>query len=103
MDLVHILILALLGVLGGMLSGLVDGGGGIIFVPALIYAGGWDIKEAVAASLGVVVFACLSGTLRKPKSEDPVNWRVAAVLSATAAPGSLNGGYISQVSSETAA
>ena len=76
MDVVQLLILAALGFSGGMFSGLVDGGGGIIFVPALIYAGGWDIKEAVAASLVVVIFASLSGTLRNLKSEDPVNWRV---------------------------
>ncbi len=79
MDVAQLLILAALGVLGGMLSGLVDGGGGIIFVPALVYAAGWDIKEAVAASLVVVVFASLSGTLRNLKSEDPINWRVAAL------------------------
>src|SRR3712207_6792986 len=84
-----------------MFSGLVDGGGGIIFVPALIYAGGWDIKEAVAASLVVVIFSSLSGTLRNLKSEDPVNWRVAALLSSTAAPASLIGVYISHVSPDT--
>lgn len=67
MDVAQLLILAALGVLGGMFSGLVDGGGGIIFVPALVYAAGWDIKEAVAASLVVVVFASLSGTLRNLK------------------------------------
>ena len=101
MDVVQLLILAALGVLGGMFSGLVDGGGGIIFVPALVYAAGWDIKEAVAASLVVVVFASLSGTLRNLKSEDPINWRVAALLSSTAAPASLIGVYISRVSPET--
>jgi len=100
-DVVQLLILAALGVLGGVLSGLVDGGGGIIFVPALVYAAGWDIKEAVAASLVVVIFASLSGTLRNLKSEDPVNWRVAALLSSTAAPASLIGVYISRASPET--
>ena len=34
MELVQFLILAALGLLGGTLSGLVNGGGGIIFVPA---------------------------------------------------------------------
>ncbi len=101
MDVAQLLILAVLGVLGGMLSGLVDGGGGIIFVPALVYAAGWDIKEAVAASLVVVIFASLSGTLRNLKSEDPVNWRVAALLSSTAAPASLIGVYISRISPDT--
>ncbi len=41
MDVVQLLILAALGLLGRVLSGLVDdGGGGIIFVPALVYAAG---------------------------------------------------------------
>jgi sulfite exporter TauE/SafE len=84
-----------------VLSGLVDGGGGIIFVPALVYAARWDIKEAVAASLVVVVFASLSGTLRNLKSEDSINWRVAALLSSTAAPASLIGVSVSRVSPET--
>ena len=97
----QLLILAALGVMGGVLSGLVDGGGGIIFVPALVYAAGWDIKEAVAASLVVVIFASLSGTLRNLKSEDHINWRVAALLSSIAAPASLIGVYISRVSPET--
>jgi uncharacterized membrane protein YfcA len=101
MDLVQLLVLAALGLFGGMLSGLVNAGGGIIFVPALVYAAGWGIKEAVAASLVVVVFASLSGTLRNLKSDDPVNWRVAALLSSTAAPASLIGVYISRVSPET--
>jgi uncharacterized membrane protein YfcA len=100
-DVVQLLILAALGFLGGMFSGLVDGGGGIIFVPALVYAAGWGIKEAVAASLVVVVFASLSGTLRNLESEDPINWRVAALLSSTAAPASLIGVYVSRVSPET--
>ena len=100
MEIVQLLILAALGVMGGVLSGLVDGGG-IIFVPALVYAAGWDIKGAVAASLVVVIFASLSGTLRNLKSEDPINWRVAALLSSTAVPASLIGVYISRVSPET--
>jgi uncharacterized protein len=100
-DIVQLLILAAVGVTGGVLSGLVDSGGGIIFVPALVFAGGWDIKEAVAASLVVVIFASLSGTLRNLKSQNPIDWRVAALLSSTAAPASLIGVYVSRVSPET--
>jgi uncharacterized membrane protein YfcA len=100
-DIVQLLILAALGVMGGVRSGLVDGGCGIIFVPALVYAAGWDIKVAVAVSLVVVIFASLPGTLRNLKSEDHINWRVAALLSSIAAPASLIGVYISRVSLET--
>jgi uncharacterized membrane protein YfcA len=50
-DYLQFLILGVIGVIGGILSGLVGVGGGIVFVPGLVYAGGWEIKEAVAASL----------------------------------------------------
>jgi uncharacterized membrane protein YfcA len=62
MDISQLLILASLGLTGGVLSGLVDGGGGIIFVPALVYAVGWEIKEAVAASVLLVLLSAASAT-----------------------------------------
>lgn len=83
-----------------MLSGLVGVGGGIVFVPGLLYAGGWRIQEAVAASLVIIIFSSLSGTIRNAKSADPVNWRVAALLSLAVAPSSLIGVLISRVSPE---
>ena len=92
--------LGLIGVIGGMLSGLVGVGGGIVFVPGLLFAGGWRIQEAVAASLVTIVFGSLSGTIRNARSNDPVNWRVAGLLSLTVAPSSLIGVLISRVSPE---
>ena len=100
MDFVQFLVLGVIGIIGGILSGLVGVGGGIVFVPGLVYAGGWEIKEAVAASLVIIVFSALSGTLRNARSDDPVNWRVAGLLSLTVAPSSLIGVFISRVSPE---
>jgi len=100
MDFVQFLVLGVIGVIGGILSGLVGVGGGIVFVPGLVYAGGWEIKEAVAASLIIIVFSALSGTIRNARSDDPVNWRVAGLLSLTVAPSSLIGVFISRVSPE---
>jgi uncharacterized protein len=100
MDFVQFLVLGVIGVVGGILSGLVGVGGGIVFVPGLVYAGGWEIKEAVAASLVIIVFSALSGTIRNARSDDPVNWRVAGLLSLTVAPSSLIGVFISRVSPE---
>ena len=100
MDYLQFLILGVIGVIGGILSGLVGVGGGIVFVPGLVYAGGWEIKEAVAASLVIIVFSALSGTLRNARSDDPVNWRVAGLLSLTVAPSSLIGVFISRISPE---
>jgi uncharacterized membrane protein YfcA len=100
-DIPQLLILAVLGALGGVLSGMAGVGGGIVFVPALVYVAGWDIKEAVAASLVIIIFSSLSGTIRNQRSEDPVDWRTAAILSSTLAPATLIGVYVSSISSET--
>ena len=100
MDYLEFLFLGVIGVLGGMLSGLVGVGGGAVFVPGLLFAGGWKIQEAVAASLVIIVFSSLSGTIRNARSNDPVNWRVAGLLSLSVAPSSLIGVLISRVSPE---
>ena len=97
MDAMNLLLLAVLGLSGGVLSGLVGVGGGIIFVPVLVYAAGWEIQEAVAASLVLIIFSSLSGTLRNLRSENPVDWRIAGILSAVAAPAALVGVLVSYV------
>jgi uncharacterized protein len=101
LDLLELLILGLAGLFGGVLAGLFGVGGGTVFVPALVYAAGWDIREAVAASLVIIVFSALSGTLRSMRSEAPVNWRAAALFSLTVAPSSLIGVAVSNFFSET--
>jgi uncharacterized membrane protein YfcA len=99
-DYLEFLFLGIIGVFGGMLSGLAGVGGGIVFVPGLVYAGGWNIQDAVAASLVIIIFSSLSGTIRNARSTDPVNWRVAGLLSLAVAPSSLIGVFISRVSPE---
>jgi uncharacterized membrane protein YfcA len=98
MDVLQLLILAVLGLVGGALSGVAGVGGGIVFVPTLVYAAGWNIKEAVAASLVIVIFSSISGTIRNASSEDPVNWRAALLLAASVAPASLIGVFVSTIS-----
>jgi uncharacterized membrane protein YfcA len=97
----QLLILTLLGLVGGALSGLVGIGGAAVFVPSLVYVAGWDIKEAVGASLVITVFTALSGTMRGIRSENPVSWRTFALLSCVVAPSTLVGVAISRFSPET--
>jgi uncharacterized protein len=99
-DYLEFLFLGVIGVVGGILSGLVGVGGGIVFVPGLLYVGGWRIQDAVAASLVIIIFSSLAGTIRNARSADPVKWRVAGLLSLAVAPSSLIGVLISRVSPE---
>jgi uncharacterized protein len=50
-----IIILILVGIAAGMLSGLVGIGGGIIIVPALVYFLGFTQKDAQGTSLGILL------------------------------------------------
>jgi len=101
MDLLQLVFLSVIGVVGGMLAGIVGVGGGIVFVPGLVYAAGWNIKEAVAASLVIIIFSSITGTIRNARSRDPVDWRVATILALAVAPSALIGVAISRVSSDT--
>ncbi len=55
MDTQTILILILVGIAAGMLSGLVGVGGGIIIVPSLVYFIGFSQKTAQGTSLGMIL------------------------------------------------
>src|SRR6186713_2170026 len=50
-----VLILVLIGLFAGMLSGLIGVGGGIIVVPALVYFLGFSQHEAQGTSLGLLL------------------------------------------------
>ena len=54
----------------------------------------------MAASLVVMLFGSLSGTIRDIQSEDLINWRNAALLASTVAPTSLMGMAISRFSAD---
>jgi uncharacterized protein len=50
-----ILIIVLIGLIAGLLSGLVGIGGGIIIVPALVYFIGFSQHQAMGTSLGILL------------------------------------------------
>jgi len=55
MDIQTIIVLVLIGIAAGMLSGLVGVGGGIVIVPALIFFLGFSQKMAQGTSLGILL------------------------------------------------
>jgi uncharacterized protein len=55
MSAVTILLLVVIGIAAGMLSGLVGIGGGIIIVPALVYLLAFSQKQAQGTSLAILL------------------------------------------------
>lgn len=55
MSIQTILIIVLIGLAAGMLSGLVGVGGGIIIVPALVFFLGFSQHQAIGTSLGILL------------------------------------------------
>ncbi|AWB10654.1 hypothetical protein TDSAC_1313 [Thermodesulfobium acidiphilum] len=51
------------GILGGLASGLLGIGGGLVFVPLLTNYAGYSQKEAHATSLGAIIPAAIVGAL----------------------------------------
>jgi uncharacterized membrane protein YfcA len=70
-----------LGLVIGALVGLLGGGGSILAVPALVYAAGQDLPQAVATSLlvvGITALVALLPRLRKGQ----IAWRIALMFGA---------------------
>jgi uncharacterized protein len=90
-----ILIVLIIGLFAGMLSGLVGVGGGIVLVPALIYFLHYDQHRAQGTSLGVLVFpvviiAFLKYYFDLKKTGNPIDFRVIGLLAA----GFVIGGFL---------
>ncbi len=86
------LLVATVGAIAGLLTGLLGVGGGFLIVPALVLTLGFDVRSAVATSLLVIVLNCAAGLaadLLGPKT--PIRWDLAAVFSAAGVAGALVG------------
>jgi uncharacterized membrane protein YfcA len=57
----HILLLVLVGAIGGVFSGALGVGGGIVMVPLLLMLLGFDQRRAAATSLAAIVLSSISG------------------------------------------
>ena len=90
---------ALIGLLGGITSGLFGVGGGVIMVPAMLLALSppiRDIKQAVGTSLVVIVPTAIMGSF-KHHQQGNVHWLTAALLIPSAIIGSYFGAYLTKV------
>ena len=83
------LIAAIIGLVGGVASGLFGIGGGIVMVPAMVYFLGMNIKTAVGTSLAVIIPTAISGSYKHYQLGN-IDWRFAAAL----VPLAIAGGYL---------
>jgi len=87
---------ALIGLGGGLASGLFGVGGGIVMVPAMVLLLGRDIKTAIGVSLTVIVPAACIGVFQHQRFGH-VDWRLAAAIVPLALAGSWCGAWLAKV------
>jgi hypothetical protein len=83
------LIAALIGLAGGVSSGLFGVGGGIVMVPAMVYLLNVNIKTAIGTSLLVIIPTALTGAIKHHQLGN-IDWRMAVSL----APMAIAGGFL---------
>lgn len=94
MDTQMILLLLLVGLVAGMLSGMVGVGGGIIIVPCLVFFLGFSQKMAQGTSLGILLLPIgILGAMQYYK-QGYIDFKVIATISAAFIFGSYFGSKI---------
>jgi uncharacterized membrane protein YfcA len=84
---------AIIGLVGGIASGLFGVGGGIIMVPGMALLLKTDFKVAVGTSLAVIVPTALTGLFKHHQLRQ-VDWGLAAFLAPAAIIGGLIGPWL---------
>jgi uncharacterized membrane protein YfcA len=95
LDAIVTLLLGLLGVFSGFLGALLGVGGGVIVVPILILAFGFESRIAVGTSAMMVLFTALSGTgayIRQKR----IDWKTGMLAAVTTVPGAAIGAYLTK-------
>lgn len=90
MDTQTILILVVIGILAGILSGFVGVGGGVIIVPALMYALSMSQHEAQGTSLFILLLPVGILAVNNYWKTGNINWKFGLIVAMTF----VLGGYI---------
>ncbi|NRA10664.1 MAG: sulfite exporter TauE/SafE family protein [Crocinitomicaceae bacterium] len=89
-----IIILIIIGLCAGVLSGFVGVGGGVIIVPALIYVLGMSQYEAQGTSLFVLLLPVGILAVMNYSKEASINWKFGLIISLTFVVGGFVGSKI---------
>ena len=95
MTLQTILILSIIGLFAGILSGFVGVGGGVIIVPALVFFLGLTQHEAQGTSLFVLMMPVVALALLNYWKAGNVNWKFALIIATTFLVGGFIGSKLS--------
>ncbi len=88
------MLLAAIGLSGGLLSGVFGIGGGVIIVPALVYLAGFDQRSAAGTSLAVLLLPVGLGAVIQYYRQGDVNTPAAVILALTVMAGALLGAVL---------
>ncbi len=92
MDELKIIELAVIGLAGGFMAGLVGIGGGIVIIPLLVYVAGLPVKLATGISMVQAFFATVSGLLIHRRNRT-VDTKLGIILGAMGISGALVGSF----------
>lgn len=94
MDIYHIIVVLIIGLSAGILSGLFGVGGGIIVVPALIFLLGYSQKMAQGTTLLMLMLPVVALGVLKYYEAGNISWKTALILGIGFVPGGYLGGKI---------
>lgn len=95
MTITTLLVLVIIGVLAGLLSGFVGVGGGILIVPALMWGLGFTQHQATGTSLAVLLLPVGILAVMNYHKSGNLDWRAALVISTTFVVGAYFGSKFS--------
>ncbi len=95
MTVTTLLVLVLIGVLAGLLSGFVGVGGGILIVPALMWGLGFTQHQATGTSLAVLLLPVGILAVMNYHKSGNLDWRAALIISTTFVVGAYVGSKLS--------
>lgn len=89
-SLMHWVMAAFIGVLGGLASGLFGVGGGAVIVPMLMFFKKFEIHLAIGTSLAVIIPTALASVIKHAQAGN-VDWKVAGLIAVFSIAGAWAG------------
>ncbi len=91
----QVIVLIAIGLIGGIMSGGLGVGGGVVIIPTLVLVMGLTQHEAQGAFIGMAVFPVQFFAAWNYYKNGNLDWRIAAIMLVTFTAGSFLGAYLS--------